>query len=140
MRFFLAISFGGSQVLDRVVSKRVVLVDIPFGWSRMSGRRTSGTSRLSLGGQVLAVFFFIFEGKSQFKKCLGKRLEVPDILLLDICGLLTLDPPKSGTRVQKTERRYLYTEQMDTEGLGGKLLLTPSSDPRRAPESRPWVL
>ena len=54
----------------------------------MSGRRTSGSSKPSLGVQVLAVFSFISWGKSQFKKCLGKRLEVPDILLPDIRGLL----------------------------------------------------
>ena len=30
---------------------------------------------------------------------------------------------------------YIYTEQMDAEGLGRKLLLTPS-DPRRAPEKQ----
>ena len=30
------------------------------GWSRMSGRRTSGTSRPSLGVQVLAVIAFNF--------------------------------------------------------------------------------
>ena len=30
-----------------------------IGWSRMSGRRTSGSSRPSLGVQVLAVFSFI---------------------------------------------------------------------------------
>ena len=34
----------------------------------MSGRRTSGTSRPSLGAQVHAVFSFISYGKSQFKK------------------------------------------------------------------------
>ena len=28
----------------------------------------------------------------------------------------------------------LYTEQMDAEGLGHKLLLTPTGDPRRDPE------
>ena len=55
----------------------------------MSGRRTSGSSRPSLGVQVLAVFSFISKGKSQFKRCLGKRLEVPDILLPDVHGLLT---------------------------------------------------
>ena len=54
----------------------------------MSARRTSGTSRPSLGAQVLAVFSFISKGKSQFKKCLGKRLDFPDILLPDIRGLL----------------------------------------------------
>ena len=54
----------------------------------MSGRRTSWSSRPSLGVQVLAVFSFISLGKSQFKKCLGERLEVPDILLPDIRGLL----------------------------------------------------
>ena len=56
----------------------------------MSGRRTSGSSKPSLGVQVLAVFSFIFQGKSQFKKCLGEHLEVPDIRLADIRGLLTL--------------------------------------------------
>ena len=55
---------------------------------RMSGRRTSGSSRSSLGVQVLAVFSFIFQGKSQIKKCLGERLEVPDIRLADVRGLL----------------------------------------------------
>ena len=30
----------------------------------------------------------------------------------------------------------VYTEQMDAEGLGRKLLLTPSGDPRRAPEKQ----
>ena len=34
----------------------------------------------------------------------------------------------------------IYTEQMDAEGLGRKLLLTPSGDPRATPKSRPWVL
>ena len=32
---------------------------LDFGWSQMSGRRTSGSSRTSLGGQVFAVFSFI---------------------------------------------------------------------------------
>ena len=32
-----------------------------------------------------------------------------------------------------------YTEQTDAEGLGRKLLLTASGNPRRAPERRPWV-
>ena len=31
---------------------------------------------------------------------------------------------------------FLCTEQMDAEGLGRKLLLTPSGDPRRAPEKQ----
>ena len=56
----------------------------------MSGRRTSGSSRPSLGVQVLAVFSFFSLGNSQFEKCLGEHLEVPDILLPDIRGLLTL--------------------------------------------------
>ena len=30
---------------------------------------------------------------------------------------------------------YVYTEQMDAEGLGRRLLLTPSGDPGRAPEN-----
>ena len=59
-----------------------------FGWSRTSGRRTSGSSRPSVGVQVLAVFSFISYGKSQFEKFLAKHLEVPDILLPDIRGLL----------------------------------------------------
>ena len=36
--------------------------------------------------------FLHFLGKSQFKKCLGKHLEVPDILLPDIRGLLKHGP------------------------------------------------
>ena len=64
-----------------------------FGWSRTSGRRTSGTSRPSPGAQVLAVFAFISWGKSHFKKCLGKRLEVPDIRGLLIYGMFS-PPPK----------------------------------------------
>ena len=46
----------------------------------MSGRRASGSSRPSLGVQVLLSF--------PFKKCLGEHLEVPDIRLADIRGLL----------------------------------------------------
>ena len=65
---------GGREIID--------------GWLQMSGRRMSGNSRPSLGAQVFAVFSFIAKGKSLFKKCLGKRLEVPDILLPDIHGLL----------------------------------------------------
>ena len=57
----------------------------------MSGRRTSGSSRPSLGVQVLAVFSFVSRGKSQFEKCLGEHLELPDILLPDIRGLLSPD-------------------------------------------------
>ena len=34
------------------------------------------------------------------------------------------------------ESKNVYTEQMDAEGLGRRLLLTPSSDPRRAPEKQ----
>ena len=37
-----------------------------------------------------------------------------------------------GHELQKT----FYTEQMDAEGLGRKLLLTPSGDPRKAPEKQ----
>ena len=51
----------------------------------MSGRRMSGTSRPSLGAQVLAVFPSFLRGKSQFKKCLERRLEVSAILLPEIC-------------------------------------------------------
>ena len=43
------------SVLQRVLEGERVLI----GWSRMSGRRTSGSSRPSLGVQVLAVFSFI---------------------------------------------------------------------------------
>ena len=56
----------------------------------------SGEGRLGVPGQVWEFTFllpfpsFISWGKSQFKKCLGKRLglEVPDILLPDIRGIL----------------------------------------------------
>ena len=58
----------------------------------MSGRRT--TSRPSLGVQLLAAFLFVSQGKWQFKECLGKRLEVPDVLLPDIRGLLIQIPTK----------------------------------------------
>ena len=45
----------------------------PFGQSRMSGRRTSGTSRSSLGVQVLAVFSFkLFPRESRSSKMSGK--------------------------------------------------------------------
>ena len=54
----------------------------------MSGRRPSGSSRPSPGGQVFAVFSFISWENSQFNQCVGERLEVPDILLPDIHGLL----------------------------------------------------
>ena len=53
----------------------------------MSGRRTSGTSKPSLGVQVLAVFFFSFSRENRSSK---KRLEVPDILLPNVRGLLIL--------------------------------------------------
>ena len=56
----------------------------------MSGRRTSGSSRPSLGVQVLAVFSFISYGKSQFEKCPGEHLELPDVLLADIRRLLNI--------------------------------------------------
>ena len=70
-----------------------------MGWSRMSGRKASGTSRPSLGAQVLAVFSFISYGESQFKKCLGKGLAVPDILLPDIRVLLKAFAAKLGVFV-----------------------------------------
>ena len=60
----------------------------------MSGR---SASRPSLGAQILALFPFNSSGKSQFKICLGKRLEVPDFLppkirnqLKHLLGLLSL--------------------------------------------------
>ena len=36
--------------------------------------------------------------------------------------------------------RAFYTEQMDAEGLGRKLLLTPAVTPAEPLKSRPWVL
>ena len=72
-----------------------------IGWSRMSGRRTSRTSRLSLGGQVLAVFSFISSRTSQFKKCLGKCLEVPDIFFPFVI------PPSAPQGVGNGFRRFL---------------------------------
>ena len=56
----------------------------------------SGSSRPSLGVQVLAAFSFISLRKSQFKKCLGNRLEVPDILLPDVHGLWISEKLKHG--------------------------------------------
>ena len=60
----------------------------------MSGRRTAGTSRPSLGVQVLAVLHFL--GKITVQLSLGKHLEVPDICLPDIRGLLNKVPWKTG--------------------------------------------
>ena len=57
-------------------------------WDFQTKSGSSGSSRLFLGVQVLPVFSFISWGKSQFKKCLAKHLEVPDILLPDIRGRL----------------------------------------------------
>ena len=48
-------------------SGRCFYAPCTLGWSRMSERRTSGSSRPSLRVQVLAVFSFISLGKSQFK-------------------------------------------------------------------------
>ena len=50
----------------------------------MSGRRMSGTSRLSLGYEGFPLCSFIFEGKSHFKESVGIQMEVPDIFLTDI--------------------------------------------------------
>ena len=43
-----------------------------IGRPRMSGRRTSGSSRPSLGVQVLAIFSFIFLGKIAVQKMSGR--------------------------------------------------------------------
>ena len=67
-----------------------ILEGIP--WGEVSIR----ASRPSLGAQVLAVFSFISSGKSHFKKLSGKTLEVPDTLLPDICGILTVSRGFSG--------------------------------------------
>ena len=48
----------------------------------VSGRRTSGSPRPSLGPQGLA----LCSGKPQFQKSLGIRMEVPDTLLSDAIG------------------------------------------------------
>ena len=58
------------------------------------GRGCLEEGRLGVPGQVwefsfLPSFPSFPREKSQFKKCLGKRQEVPDILLPDIRGLLT---------------------------------------------------
>ena len=47
-------------------------------WEFQAKSGSSGSCRL----------FFHFLGKSQFENCLGEHLEVPDILLPDIRGLL----------------------------------------------------
>ena len=81
---------------------------VELGWSRMSGRRASGTSRPSLGAQVLAVFYFISSGKLLFKKCLEKRLDIPDILLSGIRSLLIY-----FVRGGKTIGLCLWTQELD---------------------------
>ena len=86
------------------------------------GRGCLGEERLGVPGQVGSSgschLFLVSKGKSQFKKCLGKRLEVPDILLPDIRGLLILalslvwfagaTPEKS--RTEKTPKENLHKE------------------------------
>ena len=54
----------------------------------MSGRRTPGTSRPSLGAQVLAVFSFIKEGKSAINLSnLGKFCQIwPQVIYLCQAG------------------------------------------------------
>ena len=54
-----------------------------LGQSPKSARRTSRTSRPSLGQKVLALSAFVSQAKSQFKRRSGD-LEVPDILLPDV--------------------------------------------------------
>ena len=54
-----------------------------MGWSRMFERRTSGTSRPSLGLKSSPPFPPFPQGKSQFNRSLGVYLEVPDTLLPD---------------------------------------------------------
>ena len=69
-----------------------------FLWVRQGpcsgGRGCLGEGRLGVPGQVWKFRFLpaspsFPREKSQFKKCLGERLEVPDILLPDIRGLRT---------------------------------------------------
>ena len=70
--------FFGTQKCAKTCKKRFYAIPPKVIFSFACHRRSSGTSRPSLGAQVLAVFSFISKGKSQFEKCLGKRLEVPD--------------------------------------------------------------
>ena len=86
----------------------------------MSARRTSGTSKPNLGAQILAFFSFISYQKSQFKKCLG-RLDVPDILLPDVRGLLidgpairnvNRDDSREPIRVNPFARNPLFSERL----------------------------
>ena len=58
----------------------------------------------SLGVQVLALFSFSLQGKSQVKTFLGKRLEVPDILLPDVRDHLNI----GGTPCSKKTRRQRW--------------------------------
>ena len=66
----------------------------PFGWSQVSRTGTSRTSMPSVGPQGIALFSLNFQRKLQFKKSLGRHLEVPDILLPGICDLLILGPKR----------------------------------------------
>ena len=54
-------------------------------------RDINGEKNISLLMIFFTVSFSRFTPLSKFEKCLGKRLEVPDILLPDIRGLLILD-------------------------------------------------
>ena len=51
------------------------------------------------GSQVLALISLISWGKSRFKNCRGKCLEVPDILLPDIHGQLSFGGSKKGSHL-----------------------------------------
>ena len=64
------------------------------------------------------------------------------ILFVDFVGPVSLQKKQEKKKIHSKiqiriwELRQIYTEQMDAEGLGRKLLLTSSGDPRRAPEKQ----
>ena len=88
----------------------------------MSGRRTSD---LKVPGQVwesrfLPSFPLFPKGKPQFEKCLGERLEVPDILLPDIRVLLKLEvelPELKGDLTQHQGNNHTISLRKSKWGL-----------------------
>ena len=86
-------------------------------WRPFSGgRRCLGAGRLGLPGSSGSCRLFLhFLAKIAVKKCLGKHLEVPDILLPDIRGLLTFGswtsaPSGQGKSAQKNST-FLHSQR-----------------------------
>ena len=117
----------------------------------MSGRRTSGTSRLSLGDSYR--LFPSFPREDLGIPSSGKRLEVPDILLPDIRGLLTpwlcvtiKWPRMSGRRTSGRSRpslgvqvpalfSFVFPRKTPVQKMSGRIPGSPRHPSSRQPRS-----